>query len=703
MFSARAGAYLLFRRVVARNAAAVAASATITAPIPNGSRRDASSAVIENILPEEICIEEVVAEAYESSSARHSTVETDSHTTFDIHMGGPSGTTTTATAYSSSAAASSSSSQSHAQNQQRPNTMGREGGPSQKPFGTTSGSGGSVFHATDVAAIDTFSKGKVLNFIRRMAREHGTTTGTLMRANRQRIAPRIMALFFPDGGKFIFDNVSGHHKGGVATSAANVIFTFHEERMILESSSETTSNGDADVNGGPSNDAEEDIVIRCRMRLLLPPPHYFAVAEGIARTERDAEALAAMHAERVIDACGVPLFGLPSMQQRHAEAAKADGRWAPTPEDAIRDAGVPLPPPLRMLGNRDFGGPSSRITTTTNSSNDATASGASATVSAATSDAAASEGGSASSSGLGEGKAPEGGADAAASASAASNGVAGNEAAGADRFRMDQSIEGITEFPPGSTVATMYCLSPWAFAAMHRAPTLPANIIDATEGGAFQLVNCISNRFSPSTHAVSLPSIYDRDAALKRVLAAFPKRDSSTGDVFVQRPVVEKDVMTVTHVVVPGAGMRMFVAEAVLALPNGRTVIARGKAHERQIATHLCGMHAELLFDWYGIRVYPNDPTKQLLHAKAAMEAGRWAPVPPALRTSVDWSTYCGFPIDRSPAEITDAGAGNGATVVATSGGLTSADAALLHPPLPLKQMQGGFGDDPQRGQHPHD
>lgn len=68
----------------------------------------------------------------------------------------------------------------------------------------------------------------------------------------------------------------------------------------------------------------------------------YLYAEGCAPTAKDAELAACMHAERLVDACGYPLFQLSSKQKRHAEAAAAAGRWAPLPPSSSSgDGGSP--------------------------------------------------------------------------------------------------------------------------------------------------------------------------------------------------------------------------------------------------------------------------------------------------------------------------------------------------------------------------
>jgi hypothetical protein len=94
-------------------------------------------------------------------------------------------------------------------------------------------------------------------------------------------------------------------------------------------------------------------VYTTRVRLNLPNPHGVKIAHGVAETIKDSEVLATMHAERIIDCLGLPLYQLPRMQTNHATQVKADGRWAPMPGETGCDPafadGDALPPGLRML------------------------------------------------------------------------------------------------------------------------------------------------------------------------------------------------------------------------------------------------------------------------------------------------------------------------------------------------------------------
>ncbi|SCU67825.1 RNA editing associated helicase 2 [Trypanosoma equiperdum] len=77
-------------------------------------------------------------------------------------------------------------------------------------------------------------------------------------------------------------------------------------------------------------------------------------AHGVACNSKDAELLAAMHAEHIIDEFGYHIYTLPSMQRKHAEAARKAGRWAPLPDELERtQSPVRVPLPLRRIVDRD--------------------------------------------------------------------------------------------------------------------------------------------------------------------------------------------------------------------------------------------------------------------------------------------------------------------------------------------------------------
>ncbi|AIN97788.1 RNA editing associated helicase 2, putative [Leishmania panamensis] len=77
-------------------------------------------------------------------------------------------------------------------------------------------------------------------------------------------------------------------------------------------------------------------------------------AHGLSNTAKEAELLAAMHAEQMADLLGYHVFTLPSKQHKHAETARAAGRYASSPKD--KDSGpstekrmAQWPLPLRRI------------------------------------------------------------------------------------------------------------------------------------------------------------------------------------------------------------------------------------------------------------------------------------------------------------------------------------------------------------------
>ena len=143
----------------------------------------------------------------------------------------------------------------------------------------------------DVHAVDPFARGRVANFIRRMGRVEGEI--------------------------------------------------FH----VKELPAAQDSSGAA-----AATEHTRPLLFIATCRVPLPEPHLSYLAEGVAEDRKEAELLAAMHAERVCDALGVPLFRLKTAQQKHAETVRQkEGRYAPFPGDPVKPLGTPVPPPLRLL------------------------------------------------------------------------------------------------------------------------------------------------------------------------------------------------------------------------------------------------------------------------------------------------------------------------------------------------------------------
>ncbi|AAZ10454.1 hypothetical protein, conserved [Trypanosoma brucei brucei TREU927] len=98
-----------------------------------------------------------------------------------------------------------------------------------------------------------------------------------------------------------------------------------------------------------TSESDGDTLFHARLFVPLPGAYGGRWAEGLAPSSKEAELVAAMHAERIIDTLGIPMFQLTSKQQRHAEAARSSGRWAPMPGDDPLPPSTPSPPRLQLV------------------------------------------------------------------------------------------------------------------------------------------------------------------------------------------------------------------------------------------------------------------------------------------------------------------------------------------------------------------
>lgn len=342
------------------------------------------------------------------------------------------------------------------------------------------------------------------------------------------------------------------------------------------------------------------------LRLPLPPPHGSYVAEGVAETVKDAELLAAMHAERVCDALAVPLFRLPSMQQKYAENVRqSEGRYAPLPGDAIRPEGTPLPPPLRMVSA------AAAMGATIDRHGQVAASGGEDGGSVMRERAVVAEAeiitevrGAGSSSVVQE---PPSTADRPAAAG----------------LPLNEESAAVSSWLAAYRQVVWY---PWEDpAAAAPSSSLAGSPFDPTENGAWQLTNVVSTRLPPTKFAVAFACILDAEAE-ERVRQHWKDRLGCG---------LEKH-LTVTQVALSGSASRMHVAEISLALHEGDfptsaqwqwavetfgaidQLQAKGKAQRKEVAIQLATMHAELLLDALGVPLYFRDPAKQQKHAAAA-------------------------------------------------------------------------------------
>nr|CCC92283.1 conserved hypothetical protein [Trypanosoma congolense IL3000] len=341
-------------------------------------------------------------------------------------------------------------------------------------------------------------------------------------------------------------------------------------------------------------------VYRARCRLQLPAPHHLYVAEGVGNDEKDAVLLAAMHAERVCDALGVPLFRLPMMQKKHAENARRQGRYAPMPGDPVMPENTITPPPLRMVSV-----PSANGAVVTE--NDFSTSIAEAEI--------INDSGPRHQNRVRASKRVlEGGRLTPVTLNKATSSTTGELE---DKGQEQEDHGSVDKVSDGQLYhATVHY--PWLSSGGQEGGTNVATTgtspvsFDPTEGGLWQMVNTNSTRCSPSPDALVLPCVYET-AAHDRMK-----------DFFLQQGIALKDRITFTHVTVANHSTRMYVAEMHLY----DTVVARGKAQTKECAEFLAAMHGELLLDALARPLFPQDPGRQARHAEAVARFGRWAPNP---------------------------------------------------------------------------
>ncbi|CAC9475937.1 conserved hypothetical protein [Leishmania infantum JPCM5] len=474
----------------------------------------------------------------------------------------------------------------------------------------------------DAHTIDAFARGRIANFVRRM----GHSTGTV----------------------------------------------FHVRAMTPAQAAAVTGSAT-----GPT-------LFAATCRLPLPEPHGSRVAEGVAEDAKEAEALAAMHAERVCDALGVQLFRLRTAQQKHADAVrKEEGRYAPYPDDPIKPLGTPIPPPLRLLRSRMHassnapGAASARSVFSVASevaAADAVASSQSHRYTAERGEASAATvaaprvqrshlartppaprevplGGQAqpaesAESGVGE--------DDSASASPATAGgsVAPPSAAGAamgfDSTRIvlrrhdpvddyAQLVFHYTDEEHAERVRT-YASSvyyPW-ICQWEGAAVAQGDVSAAPQGGAMgsdgtAAVATLGQVFDPTENGM-WSMVNDRDmrcsptpheALVLPIVYDGPCAEARITDYYAQHNTTLKEHLRVRSASgSTGSPQRMVEAELRLI---GLTIAAKGKAQTEQMAIHLAAMHAELLLDALGHPLFPADPQRQARHAEVVAGYGRWA------------------------------------------------------------------------------
>ena len=155
---------------------------------------------------------------------------------------------------------------------------------------------------------------------------------------------------------------------GQSVSKIHKLDFFSRSRVINFSnrSASSRSNGDISLQSSTTssnkffvvtkNEGSMDEMARVRVDARLEIPADYSsdgvacacvfTATGFAASEKDAVAACSMHAERILDELGIPIFALPSMQAKHAEAARQEGRSAPMPGERPRklsDVALPFP------------------------------------------------------------------------------------------------------------------------------------------------------------------------------------------------------------------------------------------------------------------------------------------------------------------------------------------------------------------------
>lgn len=377
-------------------------------------------------------------------------------------------------------------------------------------------------------------------------------------------------------------------------------------------------------------------VVTATCRLTLPEPHRSYVAEGVAEDPKDAEILAAMHAEHVCDSLGVPLFRLPSMQKRHAANARAQGRYAPMPGDAVKPVGTAVPPPFRMVPGLHRRHPAA-----------ATAAPASPTEEAEATRSEPWEWAPAESlTTLSEAQlvppsprrcqpvhvgAPE--------PSVATPPTRVSAAAAATPPATSMDLDTPTGLVSSDEEEVWHPWVPSGHRTAHATTVATsshssrtgADAFDPTEGGLWQMVNTVSMRCSPTPEdALVLPCVFD------------PRAEERLKDHFLQKGQVLKDRVSHSHVLVPGFSKRVYVAE--IRLSDTTAVTAKGKAQSPELATQLAAMHAELILDAMGLPLFPKDDARQARHAAAVADYGRWAPNP-VVGDTVSPCPHAAFPL----------------------------------------------------------
>ena len=324
--------------------------------------------------------------------------------------------------------------------------------------------------------------------------------------------------------------------------------------------------------GGTTPQATQFVV---RLKIPFADPVGERCACGIASNGKDAEALAFMHAERIVDALGLHLYAMKTMQNQHAKECRAFGRWAPTSDDPPRTAAA-LPPALMLApGGADaanvatvsFTEKPSKSTFTPNTT------------------------------------------------AAAAPPRAGYEARPvAQRLELRELSNVLNDIDAESSTKKRF--SRRIKMLRHQRADGALKSADESEGGAWFLVVVVTSRIPLEPHTILTPCSIDTNC-VGRVEDYF----AFHGIVFNSAAVVTTgDYGTDTF----------FTASIVMPFKKPGTnedVVAKGKSISRETAQQLLAMHCELLCDFYGKELFPGDDrqkkTQQKLHERSLQLFGR--------------------------------------------------------------------------------
>ena len=302
-----------------------------------------------------------------------------------------------------------------------------------------------------------------------------------------------------------------------------------------------------------------------------------SLAIGYGDSRLDAEAAAAVHAERILDASGVQVCSLASLQIRHADAAKAAGRLAPYPAGHPDERTT-----LELILLKCKEGSNMPLPVSTHS------------------------------------KIPSFVASSPVAPKVRSGNFKHNTATAQHPMNAPDLIINLDgDNDDERLIGTPHTKNldwrqPWRY---------PPNILgdkmrDETEGGFFWLVELGPEYYHPSM-AIWSPHVLC-PASLPRVKSYF-KRHGKKWKPHESLHKARKGY---------GGALRAQFLVHTVRIPGLKTkdsVIATGIARDAQIAELLCAMHAELLIDYFDGALFGEDNARQNQHADEVWSCGRYA------------------------------------------------------------------------------